>query len=162
MYLAAVDPGLRACGLALFLDSTLITSALVDNTYHGDTKTLLWSGMVRAVLARLSHNINVVVVEKPQIYQDSPDPNTLVDLAVIAGTIAIDARHSQAVDYWPHEWKGTVKKEVMTTRIVGWLTLEERARLPKLSKNKLHNVIDAVGLGIHHLSVLGLRKKGPA
>ncbi len=168
MKLIAVDPGLRACGVAVFDDGKLSDAMLLENAYPGDERTRLWTGMYDAFQRRFPEGVyffDDIVVEKPQIYDRSPNKNNLVDLSIIAGAaaLALYGRNGYGiVDYWPHEWKGNVDKKVMTERIRGWMSLDELAVLPTLPKAKIHNVIDAVGLGIHRLSVLGLRRKGPA
>jgi hypothetical protein len=49
---------------------------------------------------------------------------------------------------YPVQWKGSVDKEVHNDRVLKRLTPAEREVIPKLPKSKLHNVIDAIGLGL--------------
>lgn len=150
MLLVAVDPGLRACGFASFWQGVLIWAQYVENAYQGDDRVEMWRG-AQVAFQRLEVAPDMIVVEKPQIYQRSPDPNNLVDLAIVAGMAVGSWPGAKAYAYWPHEWKGTVPKDVMIERIRSWLTPAELSTLPALPKGKLHNVLDAVGLGIHHL-----------
>jgi len=48
-----------------------------------------------------------------------------------------------------NEWKGSVPKPIMEKRILAALTDAERTLLPKLAKTRRHNMIDAVGIGLH-------------
>lgn len=48
----------------------------------------------------------------------------------------------------PPDWKGTVPKDICNTRVLSLLSPGERKRIPSLPEKKLHNVIDAVGIGM--------------
>jgi hypothetical protein len=55
------------------------------------------------------------------------------------------------VCYTPSAWKGQVPKSVHHARILAALSYEEQSRIPKLPTSKLHNVLDAVALGLFHV-----------
>ena len=120
----------------------------------------------RAVGAR----IDQLFVELPQGYDPThqkknkrgTDPNDLIMLAAVVGGITASAEfyalpHRLAL---PHEWKGTIPKEIMHARAVGTaapgevnplggvLTPAELAAIPNIAKSKLHNVLDAVCMGL--------------
>lgn len=97
------------------------------------------------------------VIEKPRIYpqvkQRKGDLNDLVDLAMVAGAVAAGVDEPYFVrTLYPHEWKGNMPKEKMTALIRSRLSdsesnlvaLEERA-----CGRLIHNVLDAVGIGLY-------------
>jgi len=55
---------------------------------------------------------------------------------------------------FPATWKGQLKKHVCHARIDLALTPGERKIIPKLAKTYLHNMLDAVGIGLWYLGRL--------
>lgn len=94
------------------------------------------------------------IIEVPQVYQgraQKGDPNDLITLAVEVGRIgACFIGGFELIR--PRTWKGTVKKEIMTKRILSKLTPTEMDVLGVLRQN--HNVVDAVGIGLWKLGRL--------
>ncbi len=92
------------------------------------------------------------IIELPQIYPGprDEDPNDLIQVARCVGQWECELRRAGATVrlVHPREWKGSVPKTVHNARVLAALTDAERARLPKLPASKLHNVLDAVGLGL--------------
>ncbi len=132
--LLAIDPGVNVLGVALFVNGELWDCGLfpVDSPLrHADT----------------------IVIELPQIYRatrSKAPPEDILQLAFTVGKLA--ERFGQSVVLVrPREWKGTIPKEKHHPRILDKLSDAERARIPKLSKSLLHNVIDAIGLGQYFL-----------
>lgn len=135
--LVSIDPGARM-GVACWRDGQLAAADLVRD----------WGPRPNAEFAER------YVIELPEIRVQGGgkgDPNQMVRLA-----FAVGAWHAQwyvnkaRIDLIrPHAWKGNVPKEIMTQRILRSLTDAER----KIAGTD-HNVIDAVGLGLH---VLGRR-----
>ncbi len=115
--------------------------------------------------------VDEVVAERPQVYAHRPkgDNNDLIDLAGVVGVIfGIFEWVPDHYTYLPKEWKGEVPKEVkvdgevhtpMIDRVRSWLTVEERqcVEVPRKKKH-LHDVWDAVGLGVFHLRKKGVRQ----
>jgi hypothetical protein len=117
-----------------------------------------WATMAQAVtryLDRTIHETGLLVIELPQVYERrETDPNDLIDLAGVAGAIA-HALHERTFEVaWspvPRSWKGQIPKTVSEQRVLDFLTAAERARIPKLAKSALHNVMDALHLGIVYM-----------
>lgn len=154
-----VDPGTRSCGCALFFGTALVRAALIADGYEGiqrsDPRT--WAAMAVNVFdwarCQLPHRwLEIdVVLERPRIYpgseQQKGDLNDLVDLAGVIGAIAGEHSDDRIHFYYPSDWKGQVKKAVMTQRILKHLTDAERSRIDRVGA-KDHNTIDAVGIGL--------------
>jgi hypothetical protein len=110
----------------------------------------------QAISERLPCNlITDVVIERPQVYtqrKQKGDPNDLITVALNAGAFA-GLFYGQALihDYRPHRWKGQIPKGVAIERFQRRLSIEERARVEEVPKTLMHNVWDAVGLGLHHI-----------
>lgn len=132
--LLAIDPGADS-GWALFDDS----------------KTLLECGLGRSVITP-SHT----VIEKPRIYPGAKQKaraEDVITLAVRAGEWGGRLEHLSTIRYVePHQWKGSVPKEIHQPRIWAKLNDKEKSILDKacqgMAPSKRHNVIDAVGIGL--------------
>ena len=150
---ACVDPGLRHCGVALFDKGDLYSAFLVRNPIESGRGYEVSASMGNAVVSSMHGYGESVIVEFPRIYpsaaQQKGDLNDLLDLAAVGGAIA-SRRVTETV--FPSDWKGNVPKEVMTERIRRALTDEERARIEKCPASLMHNVLDAVGIGLHKLN----------
>jgi len=120
-WITAIDPGARA-GWALFFGRDLTACG------PGDPDEL----------------VGEVVIECPRVYPHGKvDPNDLIVLARRVGRIEERAGRPCTLVF-PRAWKGTVKKPIMTARILSRMTTAERGLLMKID----HNVIDAIGLGL--------------
>lgn len=156
----AIDPGLRACGLAVFEGGVLIHATLVDNPVDGDSDAPVWTGMSKAVHDYLANNYyspEVLVIERPQVYgggRGKGDPNDLLSLMAVVGGVCASVRAPTKKSFYPRVWKGQVPKNIHNDRILERLSAAERKMLPELAASKLHNVIDAVGLGLYELERL--------
>lgn len=150
----SVDPGLHACGVAVWDEQhQLVWAGYVKNTSGGD-----FHAMVTAVRVanRYTTGATKLVIELPQVYvrtRSKGDPNDLISLAVLVG--AFVGQFGGTVPfgyklYKPQEWKGQVPKEIMSVRIAKRLTDEERSKVVLPAAGLAHNVWDAVGLGLHH------------
>ena len=103
-----------------------------------------------------------VIIEKPRIYDRKlwkGDPNDLISVALIGGFCAgVEFRDMyttiggyREIEYiYPQDWKGGRPKDVDNKYTLTLLDHEETIILSKLKlpKTKLHNVIDAVGIGL--------------
>jgi hypothetical protein len=92
-----------------------------------------------------------LAIEVPQVYPRSPvPPNDLITLAFLAGRYAGEAKCLTRY-VWPHEWKGSLSKEVCARRVLKRLRPEERLIVKQcekiVAKKKMHNVLDAIGIG---------------
>lgn len=148
MLLLSVDPGVKACGMAVWQDGQLLSASM-------ESDLCCFPGFV--TLHSLCYKVDWLAIEKPQVYRQSRlkgDPNDLIDVAIVVGQVM--ARVDRPADlYRPRDWKGTVDKNVMCRRIESRLDVNERASvwLPK-AKSLQHNVWDAIGIGLHHLKRL--------
>ncbi len=133
--LIAIDPG-AVTGHAVFEDGALVACGLG--------------------LPTLCHD---VYIELPQIYSNGKArPQDLVTLAVRVGEVKAkaEARGCRVELVWPHEWKGSLSKDIMGKRILSKLdNLElEIFNRVKCAKTKRHNIEDAIGIGLHVLGRL--------
>lgn len=94
-------------------------------------------------------------IEHMRIYpgpRQKGDQNDLVELAVAEGLLISIAREFTLVP--PHTWTGTVPKEKRAAWIMGdedckpLLNARERAILDAIPGKRVHNAIDAVGIGL--------------
>jgi hypothetical protein len=138
-----IDPG-NCSGLALF---------------HGGR--LVWCGDYAAdpsgpPFAHLPIGASHVLIERPTIYpldKMRGDPNDLIKVALTAGRWAeAAARIGCVVEYVePRTWKGQTPKEIHNRRVTAQLDAREQTVIPQLPATRLHNVIDAIGLGLWKL-----------
>lgn len=163
----AIDPGLHACGCAIFDANTsneLLWAGLVKNPIdvHPENPSYpsgLWNSMVDAVdteLHVLGYEPDRLAIELPQVYiasRSKGDPNDLIALAGLVGAFTHWFRGMTFL-YLPREWKGSVPKKIMNDRVLKHLSEEERVKIEKSPKSLQHNVYDGVGIGLRHLKRL--------
>ena len=106
------------------------------------------------------YSADVVVVERPQIYpmaQQKGDPNDLISVALFAGRLvqSIARQDTMVIQIHPRMWKGQVPKPVHNRRVIKQLSASERVVYAHGTKGiapkKVHNVIDAIGIGLWRL-----------
>lgn len=107
-----------------------------------------------------------VLIEMPRVYkasQQKGDPNDVVALARVVGRLQEHYLREGKVVHLvePRAWKGTLKKATMTERIRGRLSAAELRRVARAAKGLEHNILDAVGIGLHALGRLSPRKVVP-
>jgi hypothetical protein len=153
----AIDPGVHACGAALFKDDELLCASFVcefisEHPWAG-TGAAVWEWALSMGWSPAFHR--TLIIEKPQIYPGprQENPNNLLDLSGVGGFIAgcVGADHFMTV--LPRQWKGTIPKAQMTARIESKLTPVERGRVIRVGA-KDHNTLDAVGIGLYYLNRL--------
>jgi len=167
----AVDPGIQGCGCAVFKDGTLQYANYVKNI-GGD---VLCCSMARSVDIWLwsftcdLSEMDEIIMEYPKVYTQGHlkgDPNDLLPLAGVDAAIAMLSQcRSDASDrpkitfYLPQEWKRQVPKAIHHERIIAEMTELEKNVAPKqLPKSILHNVYDAIGIGLFHLQRLNPKR----
>jgi hypothetical protein len=158
--LIAVDPGLHHCGVSVWKDGRLVDALLVTNTVQM-AGPLNAQPMAQAVAAAVALTSSDLVIEVPQVYpfgRGKGNPNDLIDLAAVAGGVM--ALAGGAVTYYlPAQWKGQVPKEICHARAMARLTDVEKASIQLCRPAGLmHNVYDAVALGLAHFVKRGKRK----
>ena len=159
----AIDPGIRGCGCAVFRENELIDAAYVTNPEKTGHLTAECVSMARAVRHFVFEAIGLpaaltVVLEWPRAYQpgkQTGDQNDLLPLAGVDGAIAA-LLGGAIITVHPDAWKGQVPKDVMNARVLERLTAIECARLPRKPRARTysHDMLDAVGVGLHHLGRL--------
>jgi hypothetical protein len=135
MRLIAIDPG-TITGHAVFHDGTLTHAGLGMPSIHADE----------------------VVIELPEYRRESRvSPNDLIALAVKVGIMVRAYLGSKVTLVKPSKWKGSVPKKVHHPRIIAALAENELVVVSnvKASAARLHNVVDAVGLGLWALKRMG-------
>lgn len=177
--LLAVDPGLDSPGAALFRDSVLIAAAdiivpdLGTGVSHGQRALAAANAIVSWVL-RLHAKVAVVAHEWPQIYAASKskaNPNNLIGMAAVDGAVdcafaLIAAQRGEQLEvrtFLPAEWAGQLPKDTHKgkywssprgVRIWSRLSDSERA----IAASVGHDAGDSVGIGLHALGRLGVRR----
>lgn len=158
----AIDPGIRGCGVAIFEDSTLEEALYIKNPSKTGNGIPEIATMAEGIYEWLGGSccgpdVRRLILEWPQIYRAGRskagvDAN---DLLPLAGLNCMLAKMWPAVVqvYKPHEWKGQVPKVIMCDRIRSRLSETELTKISG-TKSVLHNVWDAVGLGLHDLGRL--------
>lgn len=139
----AIDPGVNFCGVACF-------------DIDGE---LRWARYVATdEVSEFCDLSNDLVIEMPRIYSRSGqrkgdlDLNDLLNLAAAVGYCEGFFYSSKRV--FPAQWKGQVPKKIMNARVLSKLSPAEQGRVQNVG-SKTHNVIDAVGIGLHALHRLG-------
>lgn len=151
MQLISIDPGKSGLGWASFFDSRLIGAGIFENITDLHKFNYIFVDFLKTREPR------IVVVEVPQIYQQrhwKGDPNDLVDVAVIVGVVvAAASAYTKPQLVKPHSWKGNRPKATDNMYTLSLLKPDELKVVEDcgVSKSKLHNVIDAVGIGLWKL-----------
>lgn len=161
--LLAIDPGIRGCGCAFFDGGRLTKAAYVKNPMkEGNTAAAAraMAGAVLELFVPYGAVVNAIALEWPRIYASriragatKADPNDLLGLAAVDAAIAMLLRYAHVDCFAPSDWKGQLPKAAAETRIRGRLSEAELAVLDAADAppSLLHNVVDAVGIGLHRL-----------
>jgi hypothetical protein len=167
--LISFDPGLREAGLAVFIEGRLAFACLVRNPEARKRDGPAWRLMGREVFRVIYDNHiikrniwdSTLASEIPQVYQEGKsagvDPSDLTNLSGVVGAVIGYLNPDQVFTYLPREWKGQIPKDKHQPRIISRLDKEETAVLNavRCPKGKLHNVVDAIGVGLFHLGRIG-------
>lgn len=152
-----MDPGLRGCGVALFRDEELEQAVYVEGNGSAQ-RAEAWVQMVSAVREFVgTRRVERLVVELPQVYvavRTKGDPNDLVQLGAVVGALCLAFQEATQHVFLPAEWKGQVPKEIVHARVASRLSAAEQGRITCRRKSLLHNVLDAVGIGLKDLGRL--------
>lgn len=155
--LLAIDPGVRGCGVALFRGGVLEQAVYLEGHTNAQ-RAGAWLAMVAAVVEFVGMRaVYQLATELPQVYvtqRAKGDPNDLIQLAAVVGGLSQAFRQVEQKVYLPAEWKGQVPKEIVHTRALGRLAPEEQGRISCRKKTMLHNVLDAVSIGLKFLGRL--------
>lgn len=164
--LLSVDPGIRGCGVALFENGLLARAAYVKNFIDGGNDASYCYYMAREIILYTGEEdcffkqgeILTLAVESPQVYTSSKgDPNDLLPLFGVNAALYTMLRTAMGSSlafnqYLPRQWKGQMTKEVCHARIKDRLSPAESAAIEPTPKSLIHNVFDAVGIGLYALN----------
>lgn len=170
--LLAVDPSVLSIGASVFKDGDLIACQRIRvPVVDGEQDGARWlrAALLVAQYTLIADRPRTLVYEKPQIYSWSKakgNPNELLGLAGVASAIAGLLSASapamlKVLSPTPAEWcgqipkatKGSAKSSPRAVRILSRLKTAELALVPDQ-----HDVIDSVGLGLHALGRLGIKR----
>ena len=155
MKVLAVDPGVKATGLAFFDDYNLVGVTLA----RARSLELMIQALESARPVEMGVP-EIVIIERPVVYRrgGKGDPADLISVAIVAGAAACTfgrGTWTETKFVEPRTWKGSVPKNIHNERIIDRLDDEERKilkdRLVKAPVKLIHNVIDAVGIGLYQL-----------
>lgn len=155
--LVTVDPGLRACGVAVFRAGVLTWAAAVRGPTEGRGPEL-WREHGRRVSDALHRRgifaeRGVLLVETMKVYtgeRGKADPDDLLELQGVASAVA-----SVAPGWWPVEgvltrdWNGQVPAAIRRTRTQEWVREQgwlDRVDLETTARFQ-QDVWSAIGIG---------------
>ena len=180
--LLAIDPGLESPGAALFRDGVLIAAARIivpdlgPTASHGQRALAAADAIVNWVHHHVAQVIKVSIVahEWPQIYNASKsraNPNNLIGMAAIDGAVGcafafIAAHRGEQLElrtYLPAEWAGQLPKDTRKGKY--WTSPRGQRIKSRLTDAEWvfasvvnHDAGDAIGIGLHALGRLGVRR----
>ena len=137
-----IDPSVRACGWAIFYGRDLESAGVVQATDPVDLAD-------RLAMVMHTPNHSVCLIERPRIYPHSPvPPNDIVTLGIAVGVATALARvRGIRVEYtYPTQLNKTVTEHRVRK------VLNPDKMLKTVPKSLQHNAIDAIHLGMIHVS----------
>lgn len=147
----------------MFTDGQLTYAALIKNPEAKARGPAAWARMADAVMDALVGrgilNCQTLVIEQQQIYASRPgykgtrSPADILELTGVTGAVVGRVPAVAYVGYLPRDWKGTVNPDAFTARIERKLTPADRSAIQPCAASLVHNVLDSVGLGKHHLAL---------
>jgi hypothetical protein len=176
------DPGIRQMGVACFdLDAAeLLVATHIKNPCKKGNKAAECRALGAAarywyfqdvepkLYERQAVKLVQLGVEWPQMLapgQQKGDQNDLPALAAVSTAFAAAFPEVPVESVLPREWKGTIDPDAMTMRIHGRLSEVELSRIEWVSSSRdplkgniMHNVFDAIGIGLHMLGRLDRRR----
>ena len=140
--LVTIDPGKLVSGYAMFFEKKLKACGLAK-----DAADILQYGVLQPGL---------IVMEYPKVYDRrrwKGDPNDLLPITAAGAFLAGVLQPTRLKIVHPEEWKGQTPKEIQNARDQGVLSPDEVEVLESVpvAAGKMHNVIDAVGIGLWEL-----------
>lgn len=150
-WLLTVDPGLKACGAALWRDSELVWARAVRASVVGRGPAL-WADMASNVVSTLPQVSGRLVVETMKVYTTGKaDPDDLLELQGVSGAVVGYATSFgwRAEGVKAREWNGTVPSDIRRARTKAWV--EARGWSSRVDLNTTarfqQDVWSAVGIG---------------
>lgn len=157
----AFDPAIRCTGWAVFYDEDLVDHGMAFTKSTSPMEERI-DQIVNALVPNCPYDPTDLAIEFPMVYGRPPkgtNSNDLIAVAAVAGAILRTfnwVTERTKIYCPPRQWKGTIKKEVMIERIKKLMTEEELESFSakKYSETYAHNVLDAIGIGMHYLGRL--------
>lgn len=156
--LVAIDPGLRAAGVARFEDELLVACDCVREDYgEGPTQ---WTAMAAAVSEWIGDDVDELAIEYMVTRPDRSDVHDdLIQLSQVSGGIYALVGAETTVAVPPSNWTKNRPKRVNHRRVRKRLNEAETAvlehALAGVYKTNRKEVLDAVGIGLYLLDRLG-------
>ena len=146
-----IDSGKRLCGWAVYRHSLMVDCGL----WREASKNRSGAVVVFPLVSK-------AVVEMAQAYQSNKqsvpaDPNDLIAISTRGGWLAGKMAPNAELETWqPFKWKGNIPGDTMSERIVDKLSGPELRILERCGAPPylLHNVVDAVGMGLREANRL--------
>ncbi len=155
MDLISVDLGLRDIALAYFVSKKLCRTWYISNPENKLRGPKAWVALCKAIDKEVPLKYLAeyeLVFETMDVYAHGKARSSdLLELVGLEGCISGFFDPFNIVHYLPKQWKGQVPKSIHNKRVLAELTKEEQAKVLNLPASSRHNVIDAVGIGLHHL-----------
>lgn len=156
----AVDPSISETGLCAFVDGKPVAAWRVTSGTGGvwPRRVTSMANRVQDSLAGRGYSTLPRLIEMPQIYMSTPNPENILLLTLVVGRLT----QNDSIYVRPRKWKGNVKKDVMTRRIAAQVKKEFpdlHKQLAKVPAGVRHNALDAVGIGLWYRGLLW-RKSG--
>lgn len=171
--LVALDPSINSAGVAFFRDGVLWRCDRVTGKDYADVEDLgqRWNLVANRIAWQLRGiaTCDVIVYERPQVYRgdrSEGDPNDLIGLAAIGASVAMALVSSGAArevrTFTPAEWAKQTKKSKRAseakTSARGLYVMSRLSKEEALLVPDQHDVIDAIGIGLHAEGRLGVRR----
>ena len=162
MRLLSIDPGKAFLAFGVFEDERLQDAGAITGS-----KLPMLAANVRARFNRREfrkNDFDVLAIEFPLIYPHEKlkgDPNDLLYVALAAGFVIQEMHLTPEIALvLPRTWKGQTPKEIQNARDLEKLDARERRIIEELDvpRGKLHNVMDAVGIGLWKIRKQGGRR----
>lgn len=176
-YLVSVDPGVRACGVAIWAQvadermppdakpGVLHGAGYVRNPLTRGQDTEAACAMGRAVGSFIAlavgsgHHRLELVIECPRVYDaafQKGDQNTsIIPLSLVVGAVGMCQPFWKVTQYFPRDWKGTADADRVVIPLVQSRVKDfERARVQLPAESLAHNVWDGIGVGLKLLGRL--------
>jgi hypothetical protein len=147
-------------------DGTLLWESDAERWLYVAEKVLVWATLAAEKASGL--NCTMFAFERPQIYRETKsrgDHNDLPPLAAVGTAVACMLRarlmRLRVLSPTPAEWSGQLPK---ATTGDPWRTPRGRRIASRLREDEIacvpaqHDCIDAVGIGLHVLGRLGIRR----
>ena len=156
-----IDPGLNGCGVANWPGRNggggeLVHAFYIERIEGSASKAYQMAWTLCSCLHATP--VEQVIIERPRIYTKMKgDPADILNLLEVGATLqGMLGRPVEWVE--PHAWKGSLNADAMTERIKSRLTPEEHKRVEPCAASLMHNVYDAVGIGLHALGRLDRKR----